>query len=72
MKHAIYAVHSDNDEINVGQEFEGRGSKQAAISYAKRNRDEKTWVERIIFDTTTEEYEYPGDIVYEYLEDEEE
>ncbi len=62
MKQVIYAVHSDVDENNVGCEFTGRGSKQKAIKYAKENIGDKTWVEKLEFDTNTEQYEYCGGI----------
>ena len=60
MKRVIYAVHSDEDENNVGVEFVGRGSKQKAISYAKSNG--KCWVDKMLFDDRTCEYEYLGGV----------
>lgn len=42
MKHIIYEVHSDENENNLFCQFFGKGSKNAAIGYAKRHKDEKT------------------------------
>lgn len=47
MKEIIYEVHSDMNENNVFACFNGKGAKQKAIAYAKRNSSEKTWVDRV-------------------------
>ena len=41
----VYIVHSDTNENNIYSEFE---DEDEAIEYAKRNIDEKTWVDKVI------------------------
>lgn len=60
MKQIIYEVHSDLDENNIKESFQGRGSKQQAIAYAKNNRSDLTYVDKVIFNDIDETYEYEG------------
>lgn len=69
MKRIIYEVHSDENENNLFATFYGKGAKQAAIRYAKDNKDEKTWVDKVQYDTCTEDYQYLGG-VWNYSEEE--
>jgi len=60
-----YEVHSDENENNIFESFDGKGAKQKAIAYAKRNREELTWVDKVYYNTKTEEYDY-ADCVWCY------
>ena len=60
MEKIIYEVHSDCDEDNLFRCFEGRGSKQAAVAYAKRNKEGMTWVDKVIINPEDDSYEYCG------------
>lgn len=45
----VYEVHSDVDENNVFNQFEGKGARKQAIDYAKKNGNcwvEKHWYEK--------------------------
>jgi len=69
MKRIFYDVHSDVDENNLYASFDGKGSKQRAIAYAKEHKVDETWVEKVIFDDVLEEYEYL-DSVWAYTDEE--
>ena len=64
----IYEVHSDTNENNIYNDFSGRGAKQAALSYAKRNIEFQTWVDRVEIDDETEECIY-AETVWSYDEE---
>ena len=60
MVRIIYEVHSDENENNLYNTFYGQGAKQAALSYAKSHKDEKTFVDKLRYDTLTEDYQWCG------------
>lgn len=57
-KEIYYDVHSDCNENNIFESFMGRGAKQKAIAYAKRNKDEMTYVDRAVHYIDCDEWEY--------------
>lgn len=59
----FYEVHSDCDENNIRECFEGKGAKQAAVAYAKRNKEEMTWVDRV---TEYEDGDYEYECIWSY------
>lgn len=66
----FYDVHSDVNENNVFEEFMGSGAKQAAIAYAKRNKAEQTWVDKVEYDQISGNYTGSYECVWNYLDDE--
>ena len=49
-----YVVHSDVDENNIKKEFD---NKEDAIEYAKDNRNDETWVDKVTYNLDTNEEE---------------
>ena len=64
MKQIFYEVHSDLNPSYALKCFEGKGSKQASIAFAKANKDKLTYVDRVVYYTPEEEYEY--ECVYDW------
>lgn len=63
----VYVVHSDTDENNTLREFD---SKQEAINYAKMC--DSAWVDRIEYNSDTDEVEDEETVWAYYFDDEEE
>ena len=71
MRTYCYVVHSDVDENNIGnQDFFGRGSKQAAIKYAKENGN--CWVDRVALVDGEYDLDEEPETVWSYIWDWEE
>lgn len=68
MKEVFYDVHSEMDENNVFESFYGKGAKQKAIAYAKRNKDEMTYVDRVVHYISSDNWEYECVWAYDWEE----